>query len=838
MAVDTTQSWQEHTSDGSTAYFPFNFNYDTTRPGTIVVGKRTADNTYSVVDASNYELIPNASGDGGQIRFIQNPSGSQVIDDIPPAGTIVRIERVSVDTSSATWQIGLEMSELVNLFDRLFRLVQENKGGFDNVIKTFETQHNVSLYELLSAHNNHLLYWDNTTQTLTPTDFPKEDVVRCVNGLFFRISTTQAGVPYLEWSANGSSDWHSSSATWGTIDGNINNQTDLKNALDAKQNTISDLSTIRSGASKGATAVQPNDNITVLNNNAGYITASYHDATKQDLLVSGTNIKTINGRDILGSGDITISSSVAWGNVQGTLTDQTDLKNALDLKADNNAVVHLIGTETIAGDKTFSGTNYFTGTTNVPTPSNPNESSTHAANTQWVHNFAYSYVSNCITEIPQDIKLELNNGTLTVKAGTVYYVPNGAGVFTKQTLSVDETVTPGSANSEYFIFISNNGGTSRFVSYSVYSGATAPTVSGTAVWYDTTNNEVKYTSDSGSTWTGGWSLPIAVCTPQSGSWVSIDHIFNGFAYIGSTLFVLPGVKFLRMNGKNSDGTLKTILTTTSSVVVYINSNHQNGERHITAFDETSIVISSTQYSTQPANGYVTFDEVNNLSYSSLSISRIADLGTVTVSNYKITSFKPKTPFHAVDYNDATVKTGNNTLTGNNSFTGSNEFTQTVKAPSVYGYGSDGVRTASLEFIDGGNDNIARLVAVSNNGGNAATADLHFNNGSPYFSVPSSDVIGSAVATTGISKGQEGYVKLGNGIIIQWGYFDASTANQPITFPTAFTSASSYSLAFSLDSTVNTGGNVQDNCINTRTSTGFTTGAVTRTGNAMWIAIGY
>ena len=60
---------------------------------------------------------------------------------------------------------------------------------------------------------------------------------------------------------------------------------------------------------------------------------------KQDTLVSGTNIKTINGIDILGSGNITISgggtiSTPTWGNIAGTLSDQTDLKNALDGKYD------------------------------------------------------------------------------------------------------------------------------------------------------------------------------------------------------------------------------------------------------------------------------------------------------------------------------------------------------------------------------------------------------------------------------------------------------------------------------------------------------------------------
>jgi len=50
-------------------------------------------------------------------------------------------------------------------------------------------------------------------------------------------------------------------------------------------------------------------------NDAGYITSSYHDSSKQDTLVSGTNIKTINNQSLLGSGNITISSG------GGTQTD-------------------------------------------------------------------------------------------------------------------------------------------------------------------------------------------------------------------------------------------------------------------------------------------------------------------------------------------------------------------------------------------------------------------------------------------------------------------------------------------------------------------------------------
>ena len=43
---------------------------------------------------------------------------------------------------------------------------------------------------------------------------------------------------------------------WGNIQGTLSNQTDLKNALDAKQDVISDLYTIRVGAEAGSTAVQ------------------------------------------------------------------------------------------------------------------------------------------------------------------------------------------------------------------------------------------------------------------------------------------------------------------------------------------------------------------------------------------------------------------------------------------------------------------------------------------------------------------------------------------------------------------------------------------------------
>lgn len=76
------------------------------------------------------------------------------------------------------------------------------------------------------------------------------------------------------------------SVDWGNILGTISSQTDLQNALDAKQ----------------------------------------------DVLINQTNIKSINGVTLLGSGDLTIDTSTNWGDIGGTLSSQTDLQSALDSK--------------------------------------------------------------------------------------------------------------------------------------------------------------------------------------------------------------------------------------------------------------------------------------------------------------------------------------------------------------------------------------------------------------------------------------------------------------------------------------------------------------------------
>lgn len=100
--------------------------------------------------------------------------------------------------------------------------------------------------------------------------------------------------------------------------------------------------------------------------------------------------------------------------------------------------------------------------------------------------------------------------------------------------------------------------------------------------------------------------------------------------------------------------------------------------------------------------------------------------------------------------------------------------------------------------------------------------------------------GTAITTSAISKSANGYVKLGNGIIIQWGKFTTSSSdyqNFSVTFPTAF-SNTNYSFCF--QQARNGAASLYASQINSKTTTGVTGsyGIGNLSGGAMWIAIGY
>lgn len=212
----------------------------------------------------------------------------------------------------------------------------------------------------------------------------------------------------------------------------------------------------------------------------------------------------------------------------------------------------------------------------APTPSSATDNSTKIATTAHVNNFANATRTNCITEIPQDINLELNNGTLTLKAGSKIYVPNGAGVFDTRVFTQDVSITSlGSVTGKFLLTYGQSVWNSRetFDYFNVsqgnlFSGPSQPTTTSTnSMWYDTTNNVIKTTSNAGSTWVvTNNTFPICIVTVSSGTITSIDQVFNGFGYIGSTIFALPGLTAVIPNGRYSNGMPMNNVVNVSSVL--------------------------------------------------------------------------------------------------------------------------------------------------------------------------------------------------------------------------------------------------------------------------------
>ena len=139
-------------------------------------------------------------------------------------------------------------------------------------------------------------------------------------------------------------------------------------------------------------------------------------------------------------------------------------------------------------------------------------------------------ITNCLLEVPQRIKYEIADGYLTIKAGSVVIVPYGTEAptysigdkFWKGNFKVvDIQYNPNSLNPKLFywleipeditetrqqtnatgtLFINSN--SAAFMPYQqIYTADTAPTLeTAWGIWYDMTNNHIKYTDDKGITW--------------------------------------------------------------------------------------------------------------------------------------------------------------------------------------------------------------------------------------------------------------------------------------------------------------------------------------------------
>lgn len=273
-----------------------------------------------------------------------------------------------------------------------------------------------------------------------------------------------------------------------------------------------------------------------------------------------------------------------------------------------------------------------------------------------VNNKYKSQITNCITEIPQRIKTELKDGVLTLKAGSQVIVPNGFeadGTTPKfDYITIESDLTYGSSGAtgityEYFLFynITTKALSVRICS-SCVSGTTAPNYTTYLGWYDTNENKIKNSNNSGSTWDTYLSLPVAQMSAVDGTWTKINQVFNGIGYIGSTVWVDKGVKCLIPNGRNEDG----ILNNNEVAINKLSTVSVNDTRN------AYIVIGSLGIAI-PTTTEWRYDEQNNYNIQNGSPKQWATVGNMSMQTGVITSFSVKQPFRALDYNNKSEISG-------------------------------------------------------------------------------------------------------------------------------------------------------------------------------------
>lgn len=496
-------------------------------------------------------------------------------------------------------------------------------------------------------------------------------------------------------------------------------------------------------------------------------------------------------------------------------------------------------------------------------------------------------ITNCLLEVPQRVKYTLENGTLTIKAGSVCIVPYGTEdktselpvgtTFINENFKVYDTqyTEDLDGNGKFFVWaelmndISDTEATTDSVlrlceinitnnhlEHKVKTDSGTSEASFTGVYYQINDNRIADYS-AGVITDEYLSLPV-VQVLSNGSYISgyVRQVFNGMGYIGSTLWIDKGVKGLCPNGRNeSDGSLINEIITTDKL--YTSNYNTSTPATVKIFgyelaDGTDIIPQNhiifdnselfyEQASTPTAAQIKWIDTISNQIFYKNSADTREELkvpykiknlflAEVHLSEGVITAFYPKLPLNLANTVNKTGDTMHGMLTfenyaesGDNSTWGitfkKNDKTNysgiqvknfdcdvTQKTPSVQ------ENYMLLTSFDK-NDNIVgefltkhqpsgQVISLMRARGHATGEFIQSevsvrvdNTGAAWAVAPASAIAGSICTTAAIKKAGNGYIKFGNGVIIQWGAFTATShTNTAITLPVAF-SSTNYRVSF-------------------------------------------
>lgn len=279
------------------------------------------------------------------------------------------------------------------------------------------------------------------------------------------------------------------------------------------------------------------------------------------------------------------------------------------------------------------------------------------ANGQMIIDSVDGKISNCILEIPQNLKLTLENNILTSKAGNV--LVGGGNTYTTFTTTEDKTRNLSTlADGDYLIFSAFANGNIQLphLVSKVLSGDTLPSISSDVeVFYLTTDKTFHLNDGTQSGFEGNWPVAYPLCVIEVTSGVASfvkdsngnDIIFNGACFVGHHAVIYPNVKALISNFMNSDGTLSSVKKTNNELKII----------EMTAVNSDNSWITTSTYSAGFELRYVGEDLDNPedlLNYPYGVMHYVKNKNRMYLVSQNELSNQPVTPFIHYKYNGTTI----------------------------------------------------------------------------------------------------------------------------------------------------------------------------------------
>lgn len=588
VALDYTPSF--YIADGQTKEFQYNFSL--TMTSNLVVFTMDERGEKAIVDKGLYDFKINPDNTGGSVTF----------NKAPESGTNVLIARIETPTQEKDWRNteGFNLKSLTDEFDKLTRWCQElaenNKRSIvvpenkeDDPLDLYNRQILSDVLEsvkYLKIENGNLYYsLDGKNWTMLPKSAMIQE---------FRQRTVldEHQVPHTVFEYRIGDKWYDVLA--GT------SHTGLLDRDAEDSHPISAITNLQSELDKKANGTN------VYSKSETYSKEEVDTALGKKANASTTYSKT----------EVDNALAKKLNIQQGA----SNVGKILKVGEDGNIIVssESAGLVSVNHDDTLEGA----GTDSSPLTISGEEKLANK-------------ITNCILNIPQDINLTLDNGTLTFKAGSKVYFPDGSFV----NINSDKTLTPRDYNQVYVV--DRSGNPVQWALNGVYSGSDAPTDQQYMLWFDTANNIIKRSDDTGSTWTGDYSFPMGIIGPDDNQNLAIKQVFNGFGFIGNSVFALPGIIGLTPNGRNEDGSLNNTRVVTSNVIVRTFQN--------TLSQNTALYISENYISALKAPGNYNFE--TNYNMNGQNVFKACHIGTCQLTQGTVSNFMIKNTFRAVDYNE-------------------------------------------------------------------------------------------------------------------------------------------------------------------------------------------